>query len=162
MEPLRRRLFLLAAAGIVPLAAAAGVALLALAAEQKAQAERAGIEVTRALATAVDAELYRSVAALESLAQGPALDTGDLKRFHEVMRRLHAGRPDWVTVTLADPAGQQLANSNRPSGAALPTVVDPESLERVVLTRRPAIGGLTQGRTPVLAVPVRVPVLRER
>src|SRR6185503_2236976 len=106
MEPLRRRLFLLAAAGIVPLAAAAGVALLALAAEQKAQAERAGIEVTRALATAVDAELYRSVAALESLAQGPALDTGDLKRFHEVMRRLHAGRPDWVTVTLADPAGQ--------------------------------------------------------
>jgi signal transduction histidine kinase/ActR/RegA family two-component response regulator len=162
MEPLRRRLFLLAAAGIVPLASAAGVALLALAAEQKAQAERAGIELTRALATAVDAELYRSVAALESLAQGPALDTGDLKRFHEVMRRLHAGRPDWVAVTLADPAGQQLANSNQPYGAALPTVVDPESLERAVLTRRPAIGGLTQGRTPVLAVPVRIPVLRER
>jgi len=162
MEPLRRRLFLLAAAGIVPLAAGAGIALLGLAAEQKAQAERAGIEVTRALATAVDAELYRSVAALESLAQGPALDTGDLKRFHEVMRRLHAGRPDWVTVTLADPAGQQLANSNQPYGAALPSVVDPESLERAVLTRRPAIGGLTEGRTPVLAVPVRIPVLRER
>jgi signal transduction histidine kinase/ActR/RegA family two-component response regulator len=161
-EPLRRRLFLLAAAGIVPLAAAAGIALLALAAEQKAQAERSGIEVTRALATAIDAELHRSVAALESLAQGPALDTGDLKRFHEVMRRLHAVRPDWVTVTLADRAGQQLANANQPYGAALPTVVDPESLERVVLTRRPAIGLLTQGRTPVLAVPVRVPVLRDR
>ena len=161
-EPLRRRLFLLAAAGIVPLAAAAGIALLALAAEQKAQAERAGIEVTRALATAVDAELYRSVAALEALAQGPALDTGDLNRFHEVMRRLHAGRPDWVTITLADPAGQQLANANQPYGAALSTVVDPESLERVVLTRRPVIGALSQGRTPVLAVPVRVPVLRER
>jgi hypothetical protein len=161
MEPLRRKLFLLAAAGIVPLAAAAGIALLALAAEQKAQAERAGIEVTRALATAIDAELHRSVAALESLAQGPALDTGDLKRFHEVMRRLHAVRPDWITVTLADRAGQQLANANRPYGAALPTVVDPESLERVVLTRRPAIGGLTQGRTPVLAVPVRVPVLHD-
>jgi len=162
MEPLRRRLFLLAAAGIVPLAAAAGVALLALAAEQKAQAERAGIEVTRALATAIDAELNRSVSALEALAQSRSLDTADLPRFHELMRRLHAGRPDWVTVTLADPAGQQLANSNQPYGAALPTVVDPESLERAVLTRRPAIGGLTQGRTPVLAVPVRIPVLRER
>lgn len=161
MEPLRRRLVLLAAAGIVPLAAAAGIALLALAAEQKAQAERAGIEITRALATAIDAELHRSVAALESLAQGPALDTGDIKRFHEVMRRLHAARPDWITVTLADPAGQQLANANQPYGATLPSVVDPESLERVVLTRRPAIGGLTEGRTPVLAVPVRVPVLRE-
>jgi hypothetical protein len=39
-EPLRRRLFLLAAAGIVPLAAAAGIALLALAAEQKAPESR--------------------------------------------------------------------------------------------------------------------------
>ena len=161
-EPLRRRLFLLAAAGIVPLAAAAGIALLALAAEQKAQAERAGIEVTRALATAIDAELHRSVAALESLAQGPALDTGDLKRFHEVMRRLHAVRPDWVTVTLADPTGQQLANANQPYGSKLPMVVDLESLQQAVLTRRPAIGGISEGRTPVLAVPVRVPVLRER
>ena len=162
MEPLRRRLFLLAAAGIVPLAAGAGIALLALAAEQKAQAARAGIEVTRALATAIDAELQRSVAALESLSQGPALDAGDLKRFHDVMRRLHARRPDWVTVTLADATGQQLANSNQPYGAALPRVVDSESLERAVLTRRPAFGALTEGRTPVLAVPVRVPVLRER
>ena len=62
-------MFLLAAAGIVPLAATAGIALLALAAEQKAQAERAGIELTRALATAIDAELHRSVSALEALAQ---------------------------------------------------------------------------------------------
>jgi signal transduction histidine kinase len=161
-QPLRRRLFLLAAAGIMPLALAAGIALLALASEQKAQAERSGVELTRALAAAIDAELHRSVAALESLAEGPALDTGDLKRFHEVMRRVHARRPDWVTVTLADPAGQQLANANQPFGAKLSSVVDPESLERVVLTRRPAIGGMTEGRTPVLAVPVRVPVLRER
>ena len=65
------------------------------------------------------------------------------------MRRLHAGRPDWVTVTLADPKGQQLANANQPYGTALPTVVDPGSLEQVVLTRRPAIGGLTEGRTRV-------------
>ena len=81
-EPLRRRLFLLAAACIVPLGATAGIALLALAAKQKEQAERAGIDVTRALATAIDAELNRSVSALEAIAQGPALDTGDLKRFH--------------------------------------------------------------------------------
>jgi hypothetical protein len=58
----------------------------------------------------------------------------------------HAGRS----------AGQQLANSNQPYGAALPTVVDPESLERVVLTRRPAIGAPHPRPHPVLAVPVRV------
>src|SRR4051812_50182375 len=131
MQPLRRRLFLLAAAGIVPLAVAAGIALLALAAEQKVQARRAGIEVTRALATAIDAELYRSVAALEALAQDPALDTADLKRFHEGRRRLHAGRPYLVTVTLADPAGRQLAKANQPVGTSLPTAVDMERPERV-------------------------------
>jgi signal transduction histidine kinase/ActR/RegA family two-component response regulator len=146
----------------VPLAATAGIALLGLAAEQKAQAERAGIELTRALATAVDAELHRSVSALEALAQVRSLDTGDLPRFHEVMRRLLAGRPDWVTVTLADPSGQQLANATQPLGAQLPQVVDPESLQQAARTRRPVIGTLIEGRSSVLGVPVRVPVLRER
>ena len=160
VERLQRRLLLLAVAAVVPLAATAGIALLALAAEQKAQAERAGIELTRALATAIDAELHRSVSALQALAQGPALERGELQRFHEVMRRLHAERPDWVTATLADPSGQQLANASQPFGTALPRVVDPESLERAVRTGRPAIGALTEGRRGVLAVPVRVPVLR--
>jgi signal transduction histidine kinase/ActR/RegA family two-component response regulator len=146
----------------VPLAATAGIALLALAAEQKAQAERAGIELTRALATAIDAELYRSVSALEALAQVSSLDTGDLPRFHETMQRLLARRPDWVTVTLANPSGRQLANANQPLGAELPNVVDPESLQQAVRTRRPAIGALTEGRSGVLGVPVRVPVLRDR
>ena len=115
-EPLRRRLFLLAAAAIVPLAAMAGIALLALTNEQKAQAERAGIDVTRALGTAIDAELNRSVAALQAIAQALALDTGDLKRFNEVMRRLNDDRPDWITVTLADRSGQLLANAAQPFG----------------------------------------------
>ena len=159
-ERLQRRLLLLAAAAIVPLAATAGIALLALAGEQKTQAERAGIELTRALAAAVDAELHRSVSALQALGQSPSLDLGELKRFHEVMRRLHAVRPDWVTVTLADASGQQLANASQPFDAPLPKVVDPQSLERAVRTARPAIGTLTEGRRNVFAVPVRVPVLR--
>jgi signal transduction histidine kinase/ActR/RegA family two-component response regulator len=159
-EPLRRRLFLLAAAAIVPLAAAAGIALLALAKEQRAQGERAGVELSRALGTAVDAELHRSVAALEAIAQGPALDTGDLKRFHEVMRRVHEDRPDWVTTTLADTAGRQLANAVYPFGTVLSNVVDPASLERVARSRKPVIGVLSRGPRGELAVPVRVPVLR--
>jgi signal transduction histidine kinase len=162
IQPLRRRLFLLAAAGIVPLAATAGIALLALAAEQKAQAERAGIDVTRALATAIDAELHRSVSALQALAQSPALDDGDARGFHEVMRRVHAQRPDWVTVTLADRSGQQLANAAQPFGGALPKVVDAASLDEVVRTGRSVIGAMTGGPNKVLGVPVRVPVIRNQ
>ena len=159
-ERLQRRLLLLAAAAIVPLAASAGIALLALAGEQKAQAERAGIELTRALATAIDAELHRSVSALQALAQSPSLDRDELERFHELMRRLHAVRPDWVTITLADASGRQLANASQPFGVPLSRVRDPGSLEQAVRSGRPVIGPLTEGRRNVFAVPVRVPVLR--
>jgi signal transduction histidine kinase/ActR/RegA family two-component response regulator len=152
---------MLAAAGIVPLAATAGLALLALAQERRAQTERAGLEVTRALATAVDAELGRSIAVLQGIAVSPALDTGDLARYHQSMRRILETRPDWVTITLADPSGRQLLNARRPYGEALPAVVDPPSLQRAVQTRAPVVGPLAQGPRGEIAVPVRVPVLRE-
>ena len=154
-------MLLLAAAGIVPLAATAGLALLALAQERREQTERAGLEVTRALATAIDAELGRSIAVLQGIAVSPALDSGDLARYHQSMRRILETRPDWVTITLADPSGQQLLNARRPYGEALPGVVDPPSLRRAVQTRAPVVGPLAHGPRGEIAVPVRVPVLRE-
>jgi signal transduction histidine kinase len=160
-EPLRRRLFMLAAACIVPLAAMAGVALLALAREQTAQAERAGIDITRALGTAIDAELRRSISALEGISVSPSLDMSDLRRFHEIMRRVQEGRADWVTVTLADRSGQQLANAAHPFGTPLGTVVEPGSLQEVVRTRRPAVGTVSIGPGGQAGIPVRVPVLRD-
>jgi signal transduction histidine kinase/ActR/RegA family two-component response regulator len=159
-EPLGRRLYLLAAASIAPLAALAGVALLALAHEHKARAERAGIELTRALGTAIDAELHRSVTALEAISVSPALDSGDLRRFHESMRRVHAGRPDWVTITLADPSGSQLLNAAQPFGTRLPPVLDLASLRKTVETVEPNIGALSVGPRGQPGIPVRVPVLR--
>ena len=160
-EPLRRRLFLLMLAAIVPLAAAAGIALLALAQHQRAQGERAGIEITRALATAVDAELARSISVLEGFAVGPSLDTGELRRFHEVMRRALETRPDWVTMTLADASGQQLLNARAPYGSKLPEVVDPPSLQLTARRRQPVVGALAKGPGGEFGVPVRVPVLRD-
>ena len=160
-QPLRRRLLLLAAAGIVPLATMAGVGLYALIAEHRKQAAHAGVEVTRALATAVDAELSRSIAVLQGLSIGPALDTGDLKRYRESMRRVLETRPDWVTITLADPSGRQIANPRRPLEERLPMVLDLPSLQAAVRTRMPVIGMLSGGPGGELAVPVRVPVLRD-
>jgi signal transduction histidine kinase len=157
---LRRRLLLLAAASIVPLAAMAGLGLVALAQERRAQVERQGLEVTRALATAVDVELDRSIAVLAGLAIGPALDTRDFARYHESMRRVLGTRPDWVTITLADPAGQQLANARREFGESLPLVVDLPSLQAAVRTRQAVVGSLATGPGGELAVPVRVPVVR--
>jgi len=160
-EPLRRRLFLLAAACIAPLAAMAGMALLALAQEHRTQTQRAGIDLTRALATAIDAELHRSVAALEAIANSPSLDAADLRRFHETMQRVQAGRPDWVTVTLADLSGRQLANASQPFGTELPPVLDMPSLHKVVETGERAIGVLSVGPGGQPGIPIRVPVVRD-
>src|SRR3954470_1291582 len=136
---LRSRLLLLVAAAILPLAAMAGIALLALFNDQRKQTERSGIEVTRALATAVDAELGRSIAVLQAMALGPALDTGDFKRYHETLSRVLETRPDWYTITLADPAGRQLVNPRRPRGQSLPQVLDMPSLEAVKRSKAPVI-----------------------
>jgi len=159
--PLTRRLFLLAAAAIVPLAAMAGGGLLALWKQQQAQAERAGIEITRALSTAVDAELSRAVAGLQGIAIGPALERGEFERYHNVMRRMLAQRPDWVTITLADTEGNQLLNARRGFSEKLEKVVDPESLRAVVKTAKPVVGEMTRGPGGDRAVPVRVPVIRD-
>jgi hypothetical protein len=50
--PLRRRLLVLVAAGILPLAAMSGIALWALAQQQHVQAECAAIELARARSSA--------------------------------------------------------------------------------------------------------------
>jgi signal transduction histidine kinase/CheY-like chemotaxis protein len=160
-ESLRRRLFVLVAAGLLPLAAMAGIGLLYLAREQRLQAERTGLDVTRALASAVDAELGRSIAVLRGIGIGPALDTGDLVRYREVMRRTVETRPDWLTITIADASGQQLANTRRPYGEKLPKVLHLPSHQEAVRTRQPVIGPLTSGPGGETAVPVRVPVVRD-
>ena len=79
--PLSRRLLLLACAGIVPLAIMSGIGLYVLGQQQRTQAERVGLELARAVATAVDAELRSTVSVLEALATTFTLDGHDLPAF---------------------------------------------------------------------------------
>jgi signal transduction histidine kinase len=146
---------------MLPVAAVSGVALYVFTEKQREQAGRAGLEISRALSTAVDAELERAVSVLDALAASPTLDGGDLARFHPVMRRVLAANPEWVTITLADPAGKPIANARLPLGAPLPPLVERESFERSVQTRATAIGYLSRGPGGTFGIPVRVPVLRE-
>src|SRR4051794_33871656 len=104
---LRQRLFVVAAAAVVPLAVMAAVGLLALVREERTQAERTGVEITRALATAVDAELRRSSSVLELLAGTPLLDRADLPQFTQMVQRALAVRRFWLAVNLAEPSGKQ-------------------------------------------------------
>src|SRR3954469_20834831 len=112
--PLPRRLLILAAVALLPLVLFAAASLVLLARQQAADIERATIETMRALIGSVDNELNRSITAAETLAATDALDRGDLRRFYEEARRTLAVRPEWSTVFLSDPAGDQLVNVLRP------------------------------------------------
>ncbi len=158
--PLRRRLFLLAAAGIVPLVVMSGIGLYALAQQQRAQAERIAIELARALATAVDGELRGAMSVVQSLATVVALEQDDLPGFRDRAARVLATQPHWVAVFLADPAGRRLVDTRFPPGTKLPPIIERESFDRVVRTRAPAVGNLGRSPAGLLLFPVRAPFLR--
>ena len=158
--PLRRRLFWLVAAAIVPVALASGIALLALADEQRERANRTALEIARALSTAVDAELQRSISVLEALASASLLDTGDLERYHLVIRRVAATRPQWLSMVLHDARGNMLLNTRLPFGAAMPQTAEKESIALVMERRAPVVGYLALGALGSHNIAVRVPVVR--
>ncbi len=165
MAPLRRKLFFLAAAAIAPLATIAGIGLVVLIHQQREEAARAGIELTRALATAVGAELGRSVSVLEAVVTSPTLDAEDLAGFHRRAVRVVASQPNWRAIVLLDPSGAALVHSGHPVGAAPPPLADRESFERVRRLRSPVIGSLTEDGSvagpPRLDFSVQVPVVRD-
>src|SRR5262245_15630465 len=138
-----------------------GIDLYALAREQHAQAERVGLELARAVAIAVDAELRSSISVLDSFAATMPPDRSDLAEFHAGARRVLATQPNWAAIALADAAGTQLADTRFPPGSPVPPMVEPPSFERVVSTRAPAVGNLARDPNGALAVRVRVPVLAD-
>ena len=162
---LRRRLFLLAAAALLPIAVIAGLGLWTLIERQRAEAARTGIELTRALATAVDAELRRSVSVVEAVATSPTLDADNLAGLHFRLGRVMATQPLWHAIVLVDPDGTPRLDTRVPFGAPLPPVDDTESLARVRTTRGPVIGNLIRDPDETVATPfhfgVQVPVIRD-
>jgi len=159
--PLRRRLFLLVVAGILPIAAMSGVGLYLLIQQQRVQAHRVGLELARALATGVDAELRSSVSVLEVLATSVALDQSDLSGFRTRAERILRVQPQWAAVMLADPRGRRVADT-RFTAQPPPShpIVETKSFDDVVRTRAPAIGSLAKALDGTWAFPVRVPVVR--
>jgi signal transduction histidine kinase/ActR/RegA family two-component response regulator len=158
--PLRHRLFLLALVAILPVTAIAGLGLYALLQEQRAQVQRVGLEFARALATAVDAELGRTVAVLDSLATTPTLDRRDLSAFQARAERVLETQPHWAAVMLADLSGKRLIDTRFPAPVDLPPLADRETFDRVLGTRAPVVGNLARNPTGELLFAVRTPVTR--
>lgn len=159
--PLRRRLLVLAVAGMLPIALMSGIALVAMFEQQREQAARSGLEIARALSIAIDSELRRSISALEVLANSTRLDVNDEEGFRRALARTLPQQPYWRAVILADPRGVPLVHSAVAHGAPMPPLVERESFERVLKERRPVVGLLAAGPGAGWAVPLRVPVVRD-
>ena len=158
--PLRHRLLLIAAAGIVPMAFASALALYGFFHEQRQQAERTALEVTRALSTAVDAELRHTVAALQTLVASLE-DAQAPEDFRAAMAASLATRRNWNGLLLSAPSGEHLINTRIPAGQPIPPSPQRNTVVQVARTREPVVGNLAKGPTLGWVIPVRVPVIRD-
>lgn len=140
---LQRRLLVLVAVALLPFTLFAGIGISWLSRQQRDEVERATIETMRAMMSAIDAELSRHGAALETLAASSHLESGDLRRFYEEARRAVNARGTWITVSLADPQGAVLIDVARPFEGPLPPPLDRQSMARVVVNRARVIGDVS-------------------
>ncbi len=159
-SPLHRRLWVVVAAALLPTAALFGVAVVLQERNQKAEIARATIETMRAMVSAVDGELQKTIVAGETLVASDSLDQGDIPKFYEEAKRAASAYPNWVTITLSDPRGQQVLNVLEPLDASLASLAQNPSFRRAQTTGKPAIGNLGKeaGR---IAFAVCVPVVQE-
>ncbi|MEZ5286641.1 MAG: hypothetical protein R2712_17900 [Vicinamibacterales bacterium] len=158
--PLRRRLLVLTAAGILPLAVVGGFGLYALAQQPPEQTERVGLELARSVANAVDAEFRRSETVLEILGTTPSLDHADFAAFRIQAERALATQHYWAAVVVLDPSGHPIFDTRHTAGEPLPEFARMDAMRELQHTRAPAVGTMARHGTGPWHFPVLVPVIR--
>ncbi|KQX01542.1 hypothetical protein ASC94_02690 [Massilia sp. Root418] len=155
---LRHLLVLLTAIGFLPLILIGAWGVKMTADHQRRELERSMLDLSRALSSAVDAELDGWVGTLRTMARTPALGSGDMRTFYEFAKEQVRTQPDWTSVVLTDANGAVVFKTLLPFGSQDGLVIDPDSLQRAMALRQPVIGRIAQGQAPAPAFPVRVPV----
>jgi signal transduction histidine kinase len=161
--PLRTHLLLLVVGTLLPALILAGFLLRRVAGDNRDALDRRLLETARTEAAVVDAELAGTMRALQALAESQRLATQDLVDFHEEARHLQHTQQSWSAVALFAPDGRRLLDTSRPIGTVLAPPADPDSVARVVGTRRPVVGSLQPGldEERSLTMAVFVPVFSE-
>jgi len=156
---LRQLLFLLTSLGLLPVAVIGAWSIHAAVARQQADLSHSIQALSRALASAVGAELDTTVQAVQSLAAQPALAARDVPAFYEAALRAVAAQSDWRAVILTDVDGKVLFKTSRPLGQADAGISDPPSLRTAMSVLHPVVGAVARGPSGRAAVPIRVPVV---
>lgn len=107
--------------------------------EEEAAAQRLLHAAARQLSGRVDSELERSIAVLNTLGSSNAVQSGDLKAFHELARRIVAREPQFENVQLLGTKGEHLVNARLPYDATLPRLNRPELPMRAAMLGQPVV-----------------------
>jgi len=105
---------------VIPLMLIAGVLIWRQTVLQRQAFERSLLQTAQALSLAVDRQIFADAVMLQTLAQSPLLERGELRGFHAVAARV-IGEHGGLFISLFDEKGRQIFNTLRPPGAPLPT-----------------------------------------
>jgi signal transduction histidine kinase/CheY-like chemotaxis protein len=160
-RPLRHKLILLAAVGLLPVSLLGAWGIWNAIQTQRQSLERSTLELSRALASAIESEIDATLRSLAAMARSPLLASGDVAGFYALAQNEVAARPAWAAVALADGQGTPVFSTSLPLATDARRVVDPVSLARVIRTGQPVVGALTYGPNKTGAFAVRWPVERD-
>jgi len=152
LATIHARLISLALIVAVPLVMATLFVIERMATEQSAAQRNTLTATTRALASAMDAELAKYAVLGHSLGTSILLDQANLQEFHRTASQAAAHLPG-AWVVLADAEGKQLLNTRRNFGEPLPMVTPLKSHQLALQTGTDQIGGVEIG--PVVQRPAR-------
>ena len=118
-------------------------------------------DTARVDAAALDREFNATIRVLQTLAQSPSLDEGDLKTFWPEARRAARTQPGWYAVILSTPDSELQLHSEVPYGEPLIEAQNADRARLVEDARSPVVGHLARGRNGKLQFPISVPVERQ-
>ncbi len=155
---IRSHLVLMAAAILLPVTLAGGIALERIREGERQSALRGLRETVRATALLVDREAQGALSALRVLAGSQHLEAQDLRSFHARAKALNQPTDGWTL--LLDSEGREVLDTLVPFGTPMPTSAAPDLVRQVLSGRRPVVTDLLPG--PVshkLRITINVPVM---
>jgi PAS domain S-box-containing protein len=161
-RPIWVHLVLFALSIVVPLWGLLGFVTWSAVQQARRESQQQTVLLARNLALELDRELAGFGGTLNALATSPALEDGNLRRFHDQAVRV---APAGGAIVLRDRSARQLVNTLFPFGTPLPATSAPEVLaadDCVFRTREPCVSDLYVGTTDRQHyVLLNAPVLRD-
>jgi len=158
---LRTHLILLVLGAVLPGALLTGLIVRRTLEQNRTVLENRLADTARVDAAALDREFNGTIRVLQTLAESPSLDAGDLKTFWSEAQRAARTQPGWYAVVLLTPDSEVQLHSEVPFGDPLTEAQNFERTQQVDDVRKPVVGQLASSPRGKLQFPISVPVERQ-